>query len=95
MVVGAPFDGTATSQTGSAFVYEETQQNSWGLVGSRIKPADGIAGDAFGFSVDIDNDHRIVVGARVRLTRVQELLVNHTFWSHSIAFWVYTTECNC
>ena len=66
MVIGAPFDNNGGTLTGSVFVYKETSTDTWELVGNKIIPADGVANDAFGFSIDIDEDNNIVVGSRVR-----------------------------
>jgi hypothetical protein len=65
VVVGAPFDGTGSSQTGSVFVYKEVSNNTWELFGDKITPLDGLGGDAFGFSVDIDDSSTVVIGSRV------------------------------
>ena len=67
MVVGAPFDRTGSSQTGSVFVDKEVSNNTWELFGGKITPVDGLEGDAFGFSVDIDEDATVVIGSRVSL----------------------------
>ena len=56
-MVGAPFDGTGRSQTGSVFVYEEVSENMWELLDSKIIPLDGSAGDQFGVSVDIEDEY--------------------------------------
>jgi hypothetical protein len=66
VVIGAPFDSNDNVMAGSVFVYKETSTDNWELVGDKIIPADGLANDAFGFSVDIDEDNNIVVGSRVR-----------------------------
>eukprot|EP00804_Cyclotella_cryptica_P000057 CCRYP_013743-RA/>CCRYP_013743-RA protein AED:0.16 eAED:0.16 QI:2268/1/1/1/0.69/0.66/27/153/931 len=63
IVVGAPFDGTGSSQTGSVSVYKEVSENKWELFDSKIIPLDGSAGDQFGVSVDIDEESTIVIGA--------------------------------
>ncbi|KAL7519364.1 hypothetical protein ACHAWX_004128, partial [Stephanocyclus meneghinianus] len=63
VVVGAPFDGTGGSQTGSVSVYKEVSENKWELLDSKITPVDGSAGDQFGVSVDIDDESTIVIGS--------------------------------
>lgn len=65
-MIGAPFDGEGDSSTGSVFVYKETSEDKWELQGAKITPQDGLQGDAFGFSVDVDKDSNLVIGARVR-----------------------------
>ena len=65
MVVGAPYDGDGSSQTGAVYVYREVSENNWQLVDGRVVPFDGNDGAQFGYSVDIDADSTIVVGARV------------------------------
>ena len=70
MVVGAPFDGTGGSQTGSVSVYKEVTENKWELFDSKISPVDGSAGDQFGVSVDIDEESTIVIGSSVSTLRV-------------------------
>jgi len=47
-------------------VYKEVEENKWELIGDKITPADGIDGDLFGFSVDIDKS-TLVIGSRVGL----------------------------
>ena len=76
-MVGAPFDGTGSSQTGSVFVYKEVATNAWELFGDKITPVDGLGGDSFGFSVDIDEDATIVIGSRVRLSERSVFTVIH------------------
>lgn len=70
MVVGAPFDGTGGSQTGSVSVYKEVSENKWELLDSKITPVDGSAGDQFGVSVDIDDESTIVIGSSVSMLLV-------------------------
>lgn len=65
MVVGAPFDESGGSMTGSVFVYHEVSENKWELVGDKITPEDGVDGDAFGYSVDIDDNYTVVIGSKV------------------------------
>ncbi len=65
MVVGAPYDGAGSSQTGSVYIYREVSENNWQLVDGKVVPFDGNAGAQFGYSVDIDANSTIVVGARV------------------------------
>lgn len=83
MVVGAPFDGTGSSQTGSVFVYKEVAANTWELFGDKITPVDGLVGDSFGFSVDIDEDATIVIGSRVRLSE------------RSVFTFIHLPNCSC
>jgi hypothetical protein len=83
VVVGAPFDGTGSSQTGSVFVYKEVAANTWELFGDKITPVDGLVGDSFGFSVDIDEDATIVIGSRVRLSE------------RSVFTFIHLPNCSC
>lgn len=61
-MVGAPYDGAGSSQTGSVYIYREVSENNWQLV-ERVKPPD--VNGQFGYSVDIDANSTIVVGAWV------------------------------
>lgn len=65
VVVGAPFDESGSSMTGSVFVYREVSENKWEMVGNKITPEDGVDGDTFGYSVDIDEHSTLVIGSKV------------------------------
>ena len=84
-MVGAPFDGSGDSQTGSVSVYKEVSENKWQLLDSKITPVDGSAGDQFGVSVDIDEESTIVIGSSVSalLVLISEfyyaVLYSHTY----------------
>ncbi len=99
--MGAPFDGTGSSQTGSVFVYKEVVTNTWDLFGDKITPVDGLGGDAFGFSVDIDEDATIVIGSRVRLSErsvyhypFAQLCMHIPIWLLLFLVVICTTECH-
>ena len=68
MVVGAPFDEEGNS-TGSVFVYKEVSEDVWELQGDKLTLQEGLEGDAFGFSVDIDEESTLAVGVRVSSCR--------------------------
>lgn len=70
LVVGAPNEGVGANKIGAIFLYEKTAAGTLRFVDTKY-PADGNAGDLFGFSVDID-ESTLVVGSR-----------NHTH--HSLA----------
>lgn len=59
-VAGAPFDDDNGSSSGSAYVF--TRSGGTWVQQQKLTPADGEAGDRFGFSVSIDND-TVVIGA--------------------------------
>ena len=62
IVVGAQEIDIPRSRTGSAYVFaRDAGPSKWGRV-AVLKPDDGVAGDAFGFSVDV-NDGIAVIGA--------------------------------
>jgi hypothetical protein len=60
IVVGAPQDDDLGTNSGAAYVYVENA-GVWTLEAKLLAP-DGLAGDEFGFSVDVEGD-RILVGA--------------------------------
>ncbi|NKI33856.1 cadherin-like domain-containing protein [Wenzhouxiangella sp. XN79A] len=59
-LVGAPFDADNGSSSGSAYVFD-FNGTSWSET-AKLTPADGAAGDQFGFSVSLASD-RALVGA--------------------------------
>jgi hypothetical protein len=81
VVVGAPFDSEDGLQTGSVFVYKEVEQNKWDLVGQKVTPTNGLGGDAFGYSVDIDEKSLLVVGSRVRILDQKHILTHSNHFS--------------
>jgi len=60
-VVGAFFDSSNGSMSGSAYIFHRTGENNWDA-GTKIIASDGTAGDNFGYSVSISGDY-VVVGA--------------------------------
>lgn len=80
MVVGAPFDGEGSS-TGSVFVYKEVSEDKWELQGNKITLQEGLQGDAFGYSVDIDEESTLAIGVRVRQFVISEFFVSLQFSS--------------
>ena len=66
MVVGAPYDSDAEFESGlgSVFVYMEVKDNEWELVGDKITSGGNsqTLTPIFGYSVDIDEESRIVIG---------------------------------
>ena len=67
MYVGAPFDASGGSLTGSVSVYTEVSLNNWELL-DKFRPSDSQAGDRFGVSLDVDNTTIFAVGSSVSLS---------------------------
>ena len=61
-VVGAFFDDDFGTRTGSAYVYERMDDESWTQV-TKLLPDDAAEGDWFGVSIDIDS-YTIAIGSR-------------------------------
>lgn len=66
MYVGAPFDESGGSKTGSVSIYTEVSNDSWSLL-DRITPSDGNAGDQFGVSLDVDDSSTFIIGSNVSI----------------------------
>lgn len=66
MYVGAPFDESGGSKTGSVSIYTEVSKDSWSLL-DKITPSDASAGDQFGVSLDIDDSSTFVIGSNVSI----------------------------
>lgn len=64
IIIGAPYEGKTLNSRGTAYIYrrDEGGPNAWGEVKKSIAN-DAQAGDAYGYSVDLDGDYA-VVGAR-------------------------------
>lgn len=84
--MGAPFDGTGGSQTGSVFVYKEVSENKWDLFDRKITPLGGKAGDQFGVSVDIDDESTIAIGSSVSAIIVIKTVFYHIVFD-ALKFW--------
>ena len=68
MYVGAPFDASGGSQTGSVSVYTEVSDDNWELL-DKFTPSDSQAGDRFGISLDVDDSSTFAVGSNVSFVR--------------------------
>jgi hypothetical protein len=63
IAVGAPWDADNGSQSGSVYIFSKDAggPDNWGFV-QKIKPGDGMMGDAFGYSISL-NGSTLLVGA--------------------------------
>ncbi|NOR88172.1 MAG: T9SS type A sorting domain-containing protein [Bacteroidales bacterium] len=60
IVIGVPFDDNSGEDRGSLYIYKH-QANNW-ILDTQLLANDGVAGDEFGFTVDISGNY-IVAGA--------------------------------
>lgn len=83
MFVGAPFDVSGGSQSGSVSIYREVSDDNWELFeGNKISPGDGDDGDQFGVSLDIDDSSTFVVGSNVSIICVKNIHLGIRFIPH-------------
>lgn len=83
MFVGAPFDVSGGSQSGSVSIYREVSDDNWELFeGNKVSPGDGNDGDQFGVSLDIDDSSTFVIGSNVSITCVKNIHLGIRFIPH-------------
>ena len=85
MVVGAPYDFDGEFISGAVFVYMEVEDSRWELAGDKI--TSGVSLTSFGYSVDIDEESRTVIGEMVSFLKQ---LTRHL--SHSRNFSYHCTK---
>lgn len=81
MVVGAPYDFDGEFFSGAVFVYMEVEDSRWELAGDKI--TSGVSLTSFGYSVDIDEESRTVIGETVSFLKQ---LTRHLSHSRNFAY---------